>query len=243
MASYSSTLLEVHTFLNEICFRILKGMLPDFWKESKQVVYSSRDEWDTAYRSYLEYNKIADVKFPFATITRDSTQVTQRPYSEPMRLVDRREASPNVGGVLIKQCRCTFMLTLYEKAYSRLELFADFIIAQGWESQRVDFTSEVLNAPSRFSFIFGEPEKVMIAGKDERNNQNGHIYSLSIPIIVDTVLGIKTEEKLITEVVACVNELLTNSTFTAIKVTGEPEAQPVDETQTLVDEPQNNNPC
>jgi hypothetical protein len=229
---YSSTLLEVHTHLNNIVFRILNKMMPDFWKENKQVVYSSVDEWDTAYRSYLDYNKIEEVKFPFATITRETTQVTQRPWSEPIRLVDRRQAISNPAGVLVKQCHCDFNLTLYEKQLGTLEMFSDFIIAQGWETQRVDYISEVLGAPSRFSFIFGEPTHSIIADKNNRYSENGHIYSVTIPIKVDTVLGIQTQEKLITEIVACINDQLSEAVLEVVTVEGEPDAQPIDESET-----------
>ena len=84
----------------------------------------------------------------------------------------------------------------------------------------------------------------MIADKSKRINENGHIYSLTVPIIVDTVLGVSTDEKLITEVVACINELLSETTLEILTVEGEPEAQPIDESETLTEDPcpQTDNP-
>lgn len=218
---YQSTLNEVEICLRDVCYGILNKLLPQWWQHNGQIVYSTVDDWDTAYRMYLEYNKIPDVKFPFGTLTRETTQVTQRPFGTPYRFTQAQaqEGDLQVKGGIIKPVRCTFNLTLYTRQMGSLEMFADFIIAQGYETQRFDYQSEVLDAPSRFSFQFDEPTHAMLPDKAEKLQGKGHIYSLTVPIIVDTVLGIGTTENLIGEVISEV--IINNSQVESVTITTE----------------------
>ena len=87
---------------------------PEGWQDSNQIVYSTVDDWDTAYHSYLLQNNREEVKFPFATLTRDPTQEPYAQWNSPLKV---HEAQSNkeyqVKGCTIRPVDCKFSRLLY----------------------------------------------------------------------------------------------------------------------------------
>jgi hypothetical protein len=178
-------------------FNILQTLDPESWIEQKQIVYSTVNDWDNAYQSYLVKNNIDEVKFPFATLTRSDSQEPFSRYNDGFKVWDR-----NTGeGSLIRPVQIEFELVIYRRDYINLESIADFIIVQGTDVQKYTYFSNVLGQQSEFSFHFETPSHSMVAGKEEKLRGNGFIYSLTVPVVVDCILGTKEDQKLITKIV------------------------------------------
>ncbi|NNK82757.1 MAG: hypothetical protein HKO92_06515 [Flavobacteriaceae bacterium] len=193
----NSTLVEVHKNLNKIIFNILQALEPDAWKDQGQIVYSTVNDWDTAYQSYLVKNNIEEVKFPFASLTRNETQNPYATYNDPFTVWQNDTGQ----GARIKPVRIEFELVIYRREYINLESIADYIIVQGTDTQKYSFYSEILEQDTEFSFHFETPSHAMVAGKEEKLRSQGFIFSLNIPIVVDCVLGLRKDQKLITTIV------------------------------------------
>jgi hypothetical protein len=209
----SSTLIEIHTNLNYVLFEILKALDPDSWQEQKQIVYSTVNDWDTAYQSYLVKNNIEEVKFPFATLTRTETQDSFTQWNAPLTL---HEAPVNgnysVKGVIIRPVRCRFNWTIYTKDYLSLENLVDLLVLSGSEIQVFNFYSEVMKQHTEFGFFFEAPSHNLIPSKEDKLRGHGFIYSLTVPIVLDCVLGVQKGQKLISEII--LNSNLANGIIT-----------------------------
>lgn len=192
----SSTLSEVTITLAKVIYAVMSKLDNEAWVDTKQVVYSTSDEWDTAYSSFLRLNKVKDVKFPFASLTRNSSQETQ--------MMPRRslQVTGNTRDAKIKPTTLTYTITIYEKELSKIEAIVNSILLNGMDDQRVDFDSKVLGAPSSLRFALGEPEHSMVPTKDDKVSGHGFIYSLSIPMTVWCTLGVSTEQKLIKQIIS-----------------------------------------
>ena len=197
-----STLSEVTRKLSEVSFEILKLFDKDRWINSEQLIYSTVSAWETSYEAYLVQRKIENVKFPFAALTRNNTQETQKLWNKTLTAYNNNvDTNTEVNSVKIKPVRVEYILAIYDQRLEDIEAIADLVIVQGQETQRLDYFSEVLQQQDRISFIMQEPVHEMIPDKAEKRKGKGFIYGLYIPIIVDCVLGIKAEEKLITTAV------------------------------------------
>lgn len=198
-----STLSEVNRKLAEVCYSVLNVFDSQRWVESNQLVYSTVAGWDTAYEASLVARKIDNVKFPFACLTRGPTQTTYSAWNNAFTAYEPYiEGSSGVKSARVKPVRIEYTLAIYDQRLEDIETFADIIIAQGHSTQSLDYFSEVLEQPSGISFIFGEPVHEMIPDKAEKRKGKGFVYGLSIPVIVDCVLGIKGEEKIIKEAIS-----------------------------------------
>lgn len=220
----TSTLVEIHVGLNTIIFEILRTIDPLSWKEQQQIIYSTVNDWDTAYQSYLVKNNIQEVKFPFSSLTRVETQVAFSQWNAPLTVYESpTPTSFNVKGAVIRPVRCGFTWTLYTKDYLGLENLVDLLVLQGSETQKFSFYSDVLQQQSEFSFIFEAPYHNLIPGKEDKIRGHGAIFSLTIPIIVDCVFGVNKNQKLISEIIQDLNLAggLITETTTTISIDGE----------------------
>lgn len=197
-----STLVEVHQNLSIILFNILKELEPEGWQNPNQVVYSTVDDWDTAYHSYLLQNNIEEVKFPFASLTRDPTQQPYAQWNSPLSVHE----GPNykeyeVKGGIVRPVDCKFYWTIYRKDFINLESLADFLIVAGSDTQRFQYYSNILEQNSEFSFHFETPTHDKLPDKEEKIRGRGFIFSLKIPITVNCVLGMKKDRPIIAQIV------------------------------------------
>lgn len=198
-----ATLIEVHENLNTVLFSILQTLEPDAWKDQSQIVYSTVDDWDTAYQSYLVKNNIEEVKFPFATLTRDPEQEPYAQWNSPLTVNEGPEyKSYEVNGAIIRPVRLKFNWTIYRRDYEWLEQLADLLIVSGSDVQEFPFFSEVLGQDSELSFFFETPRHNMIPAKDDKIRGRGFIFSLTVPIVVDCVLGVSRKQKLIAQIIS-----------------------------------------
>lgn len=198
----NSTLVEVQLKLSEILYTVLSTLEPDAWQSQSQVVYSGVNAWDTAYHAYLTVNNIEEVKFPFCSITRNDTQSTFSKWKAPLTVTETpTEGVYEVPGALIKPVRCSFDWTIYRRDHLLMEDFIDIMIVSGSCTQEMKYFSEVLNQNSEFSFYFEEPQHSMVPDKGDRINGGGHIFSVTIPVVVDCVLGVPKSQKLIGEII------------------------------------------
>ena len=193
-----SSLSEVNRKLAEISYSILNVFDNKRWKNQKQVIYSTVSDWDTAYEAYLVYNKTDNVKFPFAALTRDPTQETYKLWNKPFTAYENLiEGETSVNAVRVKPVRVNYILTIYDQRLEDIEALADIFILEGQNTYRFDYESSVLGQPARVSFTIGEPVHEMIPDKAEKRSGKGFVYGLNITIVVDSVLGIKVEAKII----------------------------------------------
>ena len=198
----NSTLTEMQIKLSEILFKILQGLEPEAWENQGQIIYSGVDDWDTAYNAYLTVNNIKEVKFPFCTLTRIETQSAFSEWNSPLTVHQAPTYKQyEVDGAVVRPVQCRFNWTIYRKDHLRMEDLIDSLIIFGSETQQYQFDSEVLGLPSEFSFHFEAPTHVMIPNKDERIRGRGHIFSLTVPVVVDCVLGVPKDQKLIVEII------------------------------------------
>lgn len=196
------TLIEIHKELTNILYSVLQTLEPEAWENPKQLVYSTVDDWDTAYHSYLLQNDTEVVKFPFATLTRSETQEAYAQWNNPLLVNDPPSNEVyEVKGALIRPVRIPFNWTLYRRDFEYLEQLADILIISGSDVQEHKFASEVLGQDSEFSFYFEAPLHTMIPAKEEKIRGRGFIFSLTVPIVVDCVLGIKKDQKLINQII------------------------------------------
>lgn len=198
----NSTLVEVHKNLSIVLYNILKELEPEGWQNPNQVVYSTVDDWDTAYHSYLLQNNIEEVKFPFASLTRDPTQEPYAHWNSPLSVNE----APNykdyeVKGCIIRPVDCKFYWTIYRRDFVNLESLADFLIVSGSDLQKFPYYSDILEQDSEFSFHFETPIHDKMPDKEEKIRGSGFIFSLKIPITVNCVLGMKKDKKLIAQIV------------------------------------------
>lgn len=203
----NSTLLETHTQLLNVCYSILDALDDEAWNDSKQVVYSTVNEWETAYMSFLKQNEVQDVKFPFATLTRSPSQESFKINNKTYQAFEEYDGNTlTVPGVRVRPVVLPFELTIYEnQAFDRLEAVADMFMVDGFQTQEVVYFSDVLQQENRVCFIFGDPEHRMIPTKEDKTEGRGFLYSLTIPMQVSTVLGVRNEVKLISQIVADIN--------------------------------------
>lgn len=198
-----STLSEVNVKLAEVLFTILNSLDPIRWCDSGQVIYSTVDDWNTAQEAYKVYNKVREVKYPFASLTRTPVEMdNHKPWSDNF-IVNTSKDSENIttDNVRIKPVRVRYDFIIYEDRLEDIEAFSDLIIIDGRQTQRLDFNSQVINQPARLSFFMEEPVHGMIADRDEKRDARGFIYSLKIPITVDTVLGLRGAQNVITGII------------------------------------------
>ena len=198
-----STLVEMQLKLSEVLFKVLQGLDSTNWQTQSQIVYSGVDEWDTAYNAYLTANDIEEVKFPFCTLTREETQIGFSQWNSPITLHEipgNNESS--VAGMVIRPVQCKFNWTIYQKDHIEMENIIDSLIVFGSECQEFKFFSEILKQESEFSFYFDAPTHTMIPNKEERLRGRGHIFSVTVPITVECLLGISKDQKTITEIIA-----------------------------------------
>lgn len=197
-----STLSEVNRKLAEVCYNILNVFDDKRWVTPLQLVYSTVLGWETSYEAYLIQRKLDNVKFPFASLTRNSTQETFNAWNKSFTAYEGLvEGQDSVKSVRIKPVRIEYILSIYDQRLEDIEAFADIIISQGFTTQKLEYFSNVLDQPSSISFIFKEPIHEMIPAKEDKRRGSGFVYGLNIPIIVDCVLGIKGEEKIIKEAI------------------------------------------
>ena len=197
-----STLTEVHRKLSEICFTILSLYDETRWKRQQQIIYSTVASWETASEAYMIQTRENNVSFPFASLTRDTSQETYKLWNKGMighNPINPQESSVKI--VEVKPTRAIFILSIYDQKFEDIETLADIFISQGQEVQRFDYYSDILEDTSRFSFNFNEPIHEMIADKAEKRKGKGIIYGINIPIVVDCILGIKAEHKIIKEAI------------------------------------------
>lgn len=198
----NSTLVEVQLKLSEILFKVLQGLEPNAWQNQGQMVYSGVDEWDTAYNAYLTVNNIEEVKFPFCTLTRMETQDAFSQWNSPLTVHEQPEAGKfEIPGAIIRPVQCRFNWTIYRRDHLRMEDLIDSLIVFGSETQQFKFYSEILKQESEFTFNFEAPTHTMIPSKEERIRGRGFIFSLTVPVVVDCILGISKDQKLIAQII------------------------------------------
>lgn len=196
----NNTLVEVHIQVRKACFAILNNLYPEAWTDIKSVVYSTVDDWETGYSSYLNLNTEKVVNFPLATLTRIATQESLHQFSSPLQ-VHQDGTSGIAQGGLIRPVKCTFSLKIYEREFNHLENIINLIIVSGDETQRFSYFSDVLQADAQISFRFLEPEHTMIPDKSSKVEGSGYLYAVNIPIEIDCTLGIAKEQKLINQII------------------------------------------
>jgi hypothetical protein len=200
----SATLNEVNFNIRQVIFNVLNEIDPDYWVDLNQVIYSTVAEWDTAYSSYLIQNKAQTVKYPFASFTRNISQATQKQFGAPFIAYNSSTLDPQtrkVEGAKIKPVRFTYDLIIFEKEMGNLEAIADILIVEGYQVQDFEYDSVALNAKNRITFQFDEPFLSMVPNKKDKQEGHGFIYALSVPIIVDTVLGYQSKLGIIEKVI------------------------------------------
>jgi len=200
VATPQTTLVEVHLQVRKACFAILNNLYPEAWTDIKSVVYSTVDDWETGYSSYLNYNTEKVVNFPLATLTRIATQESYAQFSSALPVHYITESGVAPGGN-IRPVKCTFSLKIYEREFNHLENIINLIIVSGDETQRFSYFSDALQADAQISFRFLEPEHIMIPDKTGKVEGSGYLYSVNIPIEVDCTLGIAKDQKLINQII------------------------------------------
>lgn len=201
----ASTLTEVSEKLGQVCFSILQSLDSERWVTPQQLIYSTVVGWDTAYEAYLVARRLDNISFPFAALTRGSTQTTTKLHNRSFTVnaIPVNNAQ-SVKSAEIKPVNIEYNLAIYDQRLEDTEKIVDLIVTQGQDVQKLNFDSEILEQPTSISFNFLEPEYELMPGKNEKRKEKGFIYGLNIPIKLDCVLGTASDVNLIYEAVSSI---------------------------------------
>jgi len=195
-----STLNELNEQIALRSFELLSYLAPRTWTEQRRIVYSPRDEFDTAisiYEKSFSRQKPENLQVPFAYFTRFLGQAVgytydfaHRPWNEWIstyaRVIPRADVMLKVIPALFQ-----YKLKVFDDRVEKMESLLDAHLHMGvrMKSKKYRYNSEVLGISAPYVITWGNPQYDQNPNLKERTQERGRLYSIVIPFEVSCVIG------------------------------------------------------
>jgi hypothetical protein len=194
-----STLSEINRQLKDRMYELMNFIMPSYWTDLKQVIYSPSDDLDFATQLYQEkYGSptAPNLILPFAFLTRYTGEAVLRTYEQALRpWNDWLSSHPGqpVSSVQIEVSPAVLLYSFraFHSDMELMELLFDQLYYKGIrEKSRVyEYTSDILQSIIPYRVEIGNPKYERIPNLPDRLRGKGRLYSVLLPFECRCLLG------------------------------------------------------